>query len=212
MKLDDLLHTLAEDDRKEKLPFAWRIAIGAAVGCTASALILMSQVGLRPDYSAALAQPYVQIKVGFVALLILTAFHALRVSAQPEPASLRQIAVVLAAPAWMLSGIAFELLTTPRETWLGAACGTHPLMCLVAIPILSLAPLILTFFALQSAAPASPAKAGLFAGLFSGALGASVYALRCTDDAPLFVGAWYALAILLLGVLGGLIGSRLLRW
>lgn len=212
MKLDDLLHTLAEDDSKPKLSFAARIALAAALGITASALVLVSRMGLRPDYSAALTQPYVQIKVGFAVLLIVTAFHAIRVSAQPEPASFRQIAALLIVPAWILSGITFELVTTPRETWLGAACGTNPLLCLVAIPILSLAPLALTLYAMRSSAPASPGKAGLFVGLFSGGLGASVYMLRCTDDAPLFVGAWYALAILILGALGSLMGSKVLRW
>jgi hypothetical protein len=212
MKLDDLLHTLAEDDSKPRLPHSARIALAAALGSAASAVLVVSQMGLRPDYSAALTQPYVQIKVGFAILLILTTFHALRVSAQPEPASLKQIAALLVVPAWILSGIAFELVTTPRETWLGAACGKNPLLCLVAIPFLSLAPLVLTLHAMRSAAPASPAKAGVFAGLFSGALGASAYMLRCTDDAPLYVGAWYTLAILLLGAVGGAVGSRLLRW
>lgn len=212
MKLDDLLHALAEDDNKPKLPFAARIALAAALGSAASALVLVSRMGLRPDYSAALTQPYVQIKVGFAILLILTAFHALRVSAHPEPASFKQFAALLIVPAWMFAGIAFELATTPRETWLAAACGTNPLLCLIAIPTLSLVPLALTLYVMRSTAPASPARAGLFVGLFSGALGASVYMLRCTDDAPLFVGAWYALAILLLGAVGGLVGSRCLRW
>lgn len=212
MKLNNLLHTLAEDDNGPRMAFPTRVVIAAALGSVASALVLVSRMGLRPDYSVALAQPYMQIKTGFVVLLILSAFDAMRVAAQPEPAVFKRIAAILVAPAWILLGMSFELISTPRETWFEAASGTNPLMCLVAIPLLSLPPMVLTLYAMRSAAPASPAKAGLLVGLFSGALGASVYMLRCTDDAPLFVGAWYALAILLIGSLGAVIGSRLLRW
>jgi hypothetical protein len=212
MKLNDLLHTLAEDDTRPRLGFATRVAMAAALGSAVSVLIVVSRMGLRPDYSMALAQPYVQIKTGFVLLLIVTAFYAMRVTAQPQTVSFKQFAALLIAPAWIFVGIAFELMTTPSGTWLAAACGTNPLMCLVAIPVLSIAPMALTLYAMRSAAPESPTKTGILVGLFCGALGAAAYMLRCTDDAPLFVGAWYALAIVLVCVLGGLLGRTLLRW
>ncbi len=67
-------------------------------------------------------------------------------------------------------------------------------------------------YALKQGAPANPALAGGVGGLLSGAIGATLYAAHCNADSPLFVGAWYSLAILAMGALGALIGSRLLRW
>jgi hypothetical protein len=39
-----------------------------------------------------------------------------------------------------------------------------------------------------------------------------LYGLHCSDDSPLFVVAWYGLAMLLVGAAGALAGHRLLRW
>ncbi|NJO35029.1 MAG: DUF1109 family protein, partial [Rhodospirillales bacterium] len=61
-------------------------------------------------------------------------------------------------------------------------------------------------------APASSMRAGAMAGLMCGALGALVYMLRCTDDAPLFVALWYAAAIAIVTLVGLLIGRTVLRW
>jgi hypothetical protein len=45
-----------------------------------------------------------------------------------------------------------------------------------------------------------------------GAIGAALYATHCPDDSPLFVAAWYSLAIGFTAAIGALAGSRLLRW
>ena len=50
------------------------------------------------------------------------------------------------------------------------------------------------------------------AGLLAGGLAATLYATHCTDDSPLFVAAWYSLAIAGVAALGALIGARWLRW
>jgi hypothetical protein len=46
----------------------------------------------------------------------------------------------------------------------------------------------------------------------AGGLAAAVYATHCPDDSPLFVAAWYSLAIGFVAVLGGFLGNRILRW
>src|SRR5262249_23701279 len=61
-------------------------------------------------------------------------------------------------------------------------------------------------------APMSPALAGAAAGLLAGALGATVFAMHCTNDWPVFVAIWYALAIGLISMSGLLIGRHALRW
>jgi len=54
--------------------------------------------------------------------------------------------------------------------------------------------------------------AGAAAGLFSGALGAFVYALHCPELSPAFIGTWYVLGIAIPTALGALTAPRSLRW
>jgi hypothetical protein len=90
--------------------------------------------------------------------------------------------------------------------------GVNGVICLANIIFLSVLPLTATIYALRQGAPMSPALAGAAAGLLAGALGATVFAMHCTNDSPLFVAIWYALAIGLMSMLGLLIGRHALRW
>ena len=96
--------------------------------------------------------------------------------------------------------------------WRTRLVGSNSLICLTAVPMLSLAPLAVLLVMLRSAAPASPALAGAAAGLLAAASGAALYAFHCFDDSPLFVVTWYTLAALLVVAVGALAGRRLLRW
>lgn len=212
MKLEDLLRTLAEDDTKPPLHFALRLALGALAGTAVSALFLVAATGLRPDFAVAAGSAYVQFKFAFAAALTFTAFRALRTAAQPEPQRPRVLLPLVAAPIVVLTGVGFEIASTPASTWLDAGFGTHPQLCLLAVPLLSAAPLAATLFVMRSAAPRSPATAGGLLGLFCGALGALVYMLRCTDDAPLFVACWYTAAVLMCAAFGCAMGRKYLQW
>ena len=90
--------------------------------------------------------------------------------------------------------------------------GVNGVMCLASIIFLSVLPLAATIYALRQGAPMSPALAGAAAGLLAGALGATVFAMNCTNDSPLFVAIWYALAIGFMSMFGLLIGRHALRW
>ena len=68
------------------------------------------------------------------------------------------------------------------------------------------------FWALRGLAPTRPRAAGLAAGLLAGAVGATGYALSCSELSMAFVAIWYTLGIALAGGLGALLGPRLLRW
>ena len=86
------------------------------------------------------------------------------------------------------------------------------MICLTAIPLLAMAPLVAALSMMRSGAPASPALAGAAAGLLAAAAGATLYAFHCFDDSPLFVMTWYVLATIPVVVLGAIAGHRLLRW
>ena len=57
-----------------------------------------------------------------------------------------------------------------------------------------------------------PRLAGAVAGLASAGLAASLYALYCPDDSPLFVATWYTLAAAITAGVGAIAGKRWLRW
>jgi hypothetical protein len=212
MKMDDLLRTLAEDNSKPRLGLVTQLTLAAAIGTLTSSLILVGSMGVRPDWPAALGSTYVQVKFAFALLLSLTAFYAVMVGAQPDARSWRAALPVAVAPILLLIGVAFELASTPAADWARASMGTHPELCIAIVPTLAIAPLVATIYVMRQSAPASPSRAGALTGLLCGGLGASVYMMRCTDDAPLFVASWYMLAIILTCAIGAFAGRMVLRW
>ena len=212
MKTEDWLRTLAEDDHHPRLRPAFRLVLAVAAGTFVSALILLAAAGIRPDFPDAAASWHVQAKFAFAAVLALAAGFALHRTAQPEPLPTRAALALLAAPVALLCAVAIELATTPPGSWSAAAWGTHPALCLLLVPVMALVPLAAALTVFRDAAPVSVGVSGALAGLMSGALGALVYMLRCTDDAPLFVASWYALAIVITAGMGWAVGRRALRW
>jgi len=96
--------------------------------------------------------------------------------------------------------------------WQTKLVGSNSLICMTAIPLLSLPLLGALLLALRDGAPTSRGTAGAAAGLVAGGLAAALYATQCIDDSPLFVATWYPIAIGAVTILGALLGRRLLRW
>jgi hypothetical protein len=90
--------------------------------------------------------------------------------------------------------------------------GVNGPACAANIVILSIAPLSAVVYALRQGAPMSPAFTGATAGLLAGGMGATVFAMHCMEDSPLFVAIWYTLAIGLMAMVGLLVGRYALRW
>jgi hypothetical protein len=116
------------------------------------------------------------------------------------------------APALLLIAVAVELVLLPANEWMDALVGDDWRACLIGIGVLALPLLAVSLLALRQGAPARPGMAGAVAGLLAGAVAACLYAAHCPDDSPLFVAAWYGLAIGVVTLVGAGVGSRLLRW
>lgn len=212
MRLDDLLRTLAEDARAPSLTVSHRLALAALLGVLASSLLVIGLAGTRLDWASAVLSIEVQVKIGVAALLVGTGFVATREALQPMALSRSTWALLTLPPLALVLAVTAELVTSPPEQWLVALRGTHPEMCVAMVPLLSAPALAGVLLVMRSGAPKSPGVAGALAGLTCGALGAGAYMLKCTDDAPLFVMAWYGLAVLLVAGIGALLGRRVLRW
>jgi hypothetical protein len=146
-----------------------------------------------------------------MALAIPAALISLHLS-RPE-ASLQGWGWLLLAPVVVLAGgILSEMMLPQRLPMLTRLVGHNSMLCMSAIPVLSLPILTAAMIGLRHGAPARPAVAGAIAGLLSAGLAATLYAAHCTDDSPLFVATWYTLASGIVAGLGALIGRRVLRY
>ena len=115
--------------------------------------------------------------------------------------ALAMLALIVGTLGWMQSDWAMPVLMDATA-----------LVCPWLI-ILTAAPLLAVLLGMmRSFAPASPALAGLAAGLLSGGFGAASYAFYCGETSMMFMAVWYSLGIALTALLGAIIGRYLLRW
>jgi len=212
MRTDDLIRSLVSDTHPLPAPPVRRLWPALLCGLAVSALAFVLVLGPRPDIAAAAATPRFPFKI--VAMLLLFAAAAALVLRMARPgATMRDaVAAVLAVPALLLAACALELVALPPALWPSAAVGTNALICLTAVPLLSLPILAAAIYALRSGAAVRPALTGAVAGLLSAGAAAALYAMHCTDDSPLFVAIWYGIAIAMVSAVGALSGRIFLRW
>jgi len=212
MRTDDLIRAIAADVAPMEPPVESRLARAIAAGLLVTVALLVTTLGVRQHFLSLLLEPRITFK--FVVTLALAIPACLVVARLARPGTtMRGRAWALAlAPTLLAMAILGELLAVPSSTWETRLVGNYPLDCLACVPLLSLPLLVAALVALRHGAPTRPALTGAIAGLLAGGLGAAVYALHCPDDSPLFVAAWYSLAIGIVALLGGVTGSRILRW
>lgn len=213
MRTDDLVKVLSEDRAAPRLALARRLGVAVLTGGGAAVMLLLATIGLRADLGPAMLGSWrLPLKVAIVAALALSAAMAARRSAEPMPPTRASMLLLLVAPALLMIGLAAELSLVPASEWTANLLGANAGVCIIAIPLLALAPLAALIAALRQGAPASPALAGTLAGVSAAGLGAVAYALRCPDDSPLFVAVWYVAAIAIMALIGRALGAWLLRW
>lgn len=212
MKTDDLIRALAADRETAGPAPSLALSLAGAVGFVLSALLFMWLVPLRPHLGEAMRTfPFVLKPIEMGILVVVSAVAVVRL-AKPGAPFARTLAVAAAVPAIMVAAVAMELTQVPRAEWMVKLAGAHWYLCVFNMVLLSLPILAALLFGLRLGAPTRPALAGAGAGLLSGALAASLYIAHCPDDSPLFVAAWFTLAIAIATGIGAMAGSRILRW
>lgn len=212
METDQLIRTLAADNAHRARPVGFVLALALLLAASVSFAIFLTQLGVRPDVTTAMRNPFFDLK--FVVTLAL-AISAIAVSlhlSRPE-ASLRGWAWLLLIPVGLLvAGIFAEMMMPQRMPMMMRMMGKNSWNCLTWIPLMALPILAAALLGLRHGAPTRPAVAGAIAGLLSAGLAATLYASHCTDDSPLFVATWYTIAAALVAAVGALAGSRVLRF
>lgn len=210
MKTEELVAILAADaqagasPRRSVLPWLFPALV-------TSLCLLLLTLGPRPDLMSSLSDPISVMRFVLTLLLGGTSLRAIMILSRPEPKAgvfLPMAGVaVLAAGLWVW-------------TWSGMSDGSRQMAvlgktvtyCLTTIPLLSILPAAVLLAFLRKSAPSSPFRAGLAAGLAASGLSAALYAVHCTEDSPLFYITWYGLAIVVVTLTSGIVGSKLLRW
>ena len=212
MRTDDLVHALVTDRAVAQAPLGRQVALAIAIGVATSAVLFWVALGPRVDIAEAAVTVRFDLKIVQALLLATTAVALVLRLAQPGAGAGMQKALLSAAPILLVIAVAAELFIVPASQWQAKLVGSNSLICLTAIPLLSLPLLAVLLLALRHGAPTSRAAAGAVAGLVAGGLAAALYATHCTDDSPLFVAFWYSIAIGAVTLLGAVLGRRLLRW
>jgi hypothetical protein len=212
VKTGDLIRALAADSEVHPMSPVRALALALIPGVAIALGLHFAVLGLRPHLLTLLGEPRLLFKLCLTFLLAALSCALVSRIARPG-AGIRRTTLLLAiVPALLAAANLAELLAVPAAEWGQRLIGTNAMFCLKSIPFLAAAPLVAILLALRQGAPEHPALAGAAAGLLAGAIGAAFYATHCPDDSPLFVAAWYTLAITFVIGIGALAGRRLLRW
>lgn len=177
--------------------------LGAAVLCQAAGIAIL---GLRADAGAALLKADVILQsAGLILVSILSAFGAFSLSVPGEEKGplLRKVPL-LAVGAWMV------LLLALVVQGKGIAAGMG-LFCVRDILLLAVPPGVLLFIMVRAAYPLKLGWSGALAALSVAALGALGTQWICRNDSPMHVLLWHFLPVVFLGLVGVVLGRRLLR-
>lgn len=211
MKTEDLIRGLAADARPAR-SLEGGLALGLIGGLLGAAILFALILAPRPGIAALLWEWRIALKFA-VTLSLAAAALALTVRlGRPGADPVRPAWALLAPVVLLAAGVAGELATTPRADWRPELVGHYAVYCATLVPVLAAPLLGALLLALRRGAPARPALAGAVAGLAAGGLGAALYALHCVDDSPLFVLAWYGVAVGAVTAAGAIIGRRVLAW
>lgn len=212
MRTDDLVHALVADRAASQSSIGRQFALAIAIGFAISAVLFWVTLGPRPDIAVAALTVRFDLKIVEALLLAATAVALASRLARPGAGTGLQTVVMAAAPVLLAIAVVAEMFVVPASQWQAKLVGDNSLICLTAIPLLSLPLLAAMLLALRHGAPTSRGAAGAAAGLIAGGLAAALYATQCIDDSPLFVATWYTIAIGAVTVLGAALGRRLLLW
>ena len=210
MDTNELIRSLAADHGWRARPVGIVLAIALALALPFTMMMFMMRLGMRPDFMAATANPFFVLK--FVVTLALVFASVVLAARLVRPgADIRKAAWLLGIPVLLLAGgIAADamVMTSP---WTKRLVGTNSLICLSAIPALSLPLLIAALVGLRHGAATRPMLTGAVAGLLAGGIAATFYASHCIDDSPLFVAIWYSIALAVVALVGAVAGRWVLR-
>jgi len=212
MSTEQLIEGLAADLRPTGV--TPRIALRFALAVSVMIVVALSTVTLGPraDFWATITTSRFLFEIAVTGTLAVSAFLSLQISAYPDATWQAPWRALLPATLLLLSAVILELFSVRSEDWIERTMGQNSALCVTVIVLMGLPPLVAFIAALRRGAPIRPGSAGMLAGVLSGAIAATFYAIQSPEDSLLFFAAWSSLAIGLLAVIGAIAGRWLLNW
>jgi len=213
MQTTDLIDRLASDLRPTSQRAAWkRLTIALSAGSVVALGAAWLSLGLGNDFAAMLLTSSLWMKWAYALGVSAAALSLCVRLARPEGAP-GALPFLLGVPLLMLGAIALiEVAGVPADERRGLWLGRTAVMCPWTIAALAIPIFVAVLLALRKLAPTRRRLTGFSAGCLAGAAAAGLYAIHCHETAAAFVVTWYTAGILLPGLVGVLIGSRVLRW
>lgn len=210
---DALIDALAGDMGDTPVPSVRRtLALAFTLGSAVSAVTMLALFGQRPDMATAFFTASFWVKLFFPLGLAVAGLLAVDRLGRPGAEAGRGYAVGIAVTGSMALLATLQLVTAPRDAMRALLLGHSLDHCTALIMLLALPILAGGMYAMRQMAPTRLRLAGAAVGVTAGAISAFIYAIACNETALPFVTLWYGSGIALTGVVGALLGPRLLRW
>jgi len=214
VKTSDLIAALATADSRpvrQAAPTA-PVAGAAGIGAAVAVVVLALWLGFQP-MAHAFSASWFWMKGSYSLTLALAGFlllvRAVRPGARLGLAWLVVGGLALGAIGMMAAHASMRAPADRQMAlWLGSTWRVCPWRIL-ALAIPNYAAIVLN---VRRLAPTRLGLAGAAAGLLAGGLAAAVYGLYCQENTAPFTAAWYSAGIAACAIIGGALGSRLLRW
>jgi hypothetical protein len=213
MQTDDLIAQMSGQVTKAGRHAAIRrLGVALALGAAIAFVLMLMMLGPRPDFAAASRTAPFWIKWAFTLSVVAASLAAARRLGDPS-GRVGAVWWLLAAPFLAVAALAgLEMGLTAPAARPGLMLGHTAWRCAAAIALLSVPVFLSLRAALRHLAPTRLRLTGAVAGLLSAAAAASVYAFACPEASAAFMMSWYSAGFLASGVMGALVGPRLLRW
>ncbi|MGL4810575.1 MAG: NrsF family protein [Beijerinckiaceae bacterium] len=210
MKTDQLISALAADTVVE--PGMLRVLkwlLPASIALVIALFFLT--LGLRPDIAAPGVTGALIMKFMFTGLLALSGLMIINAENNAGQRPWRRM-IMLAGPVTLLVFIVIDLTGNGINGMERRMIGMKGLHCLTLVPLFSALPLAAILMALRHGTILHPQAASIAAAVTATGIGASIYALNCMDDSPLFVMFWYSIAAAIVMATSWLAGKLILKW
>ncbi len=210
---DTLIDALAADVRPVSPHAAGRqIAQALVIGGGIALAGVVAVFGIQPGLDTFAQGAPLLVKSAYAISLAGIATALTLIIARPGAGSRNGWRWIAAPPAGLALVVLTELARAPMNNWPDMVMGESWSQCPWRIVALSVPVFVGLCVVIRGQAPTDLQASGAAAGLLSGAVAATAYALACPESSAAFILVWYSAGITLATAIGALLGPKLLRW